>query len=215
MNIQNKRQKAAIQEKIPQNYFKLLQSRARTLKTVRNIIEQREVNSWVCFLQGLFSIFLPHKCQVSAAEAPHDKEICNLITSRTLGHPDPCDFVFLPTTCLSHLYESLTPHIAIKLSPKPPKILRCLPFFNTDLWHVPKLSVSRQVLTILTNLQPVPSCCFCVPQTSFSSVYNPRSQQTQKMQVMHKTQVVALLLKDITKAGKETQVSLLPTEAGP
>lgn len=56
---------------------------------------------------------------------------------------------------------------------------------------------------------------YCGPQASFSSVYTQRLQQTQKMQVVHKTQTVALLLKDITKAGKENQVSLLPAGADP
>lgn len=46
-----------------------------------------------------------------------------------------------------------------QLSAKPPKILRCLPFFNTDFWHAPKYFVSRQVLTIWTNLQSIPSYC--------------------------------------------------------
>lgn len=58
-------------------------------------MEEREVNGWASFLQGLFSFFLYHKRKVSAAEAPHDKEIHHLITSRTSGHPDPGDFVFL------------------------------------------------------------------------------------------------------------------------
>lgn len=56
---------------------------------------------------------------------------------------------------------------------------------------------------------------FSDSQTSVAFVYTPKSQQTQKMQVMHNMQRVALLLKDITKAGNETQVSLLPAGAGP
>ena len=88
------------------------------------LTEEREVNGPACFIQGLFSIFLPHKCKVSAAEAPHDEEIHHLITSRTSGHPDPGDFVFL----LKYLLippllkiEVLRPPSSCQLSPKPLK----------------------------------------------------------------------------------------------
>lgn len=79
-----------------------------------------------------------------------------------------------------------------QLSPKPPKILRCLPFFNTDFWHAPKYFVSRQVLTIWTNYNLSLPIVVCDAQTSFSSVYTPRSQQTQKMQMMYKIPTAAL-----------------------
>jgi len=97
--------------------------------------EEREVNGQSCFLQGLFSIFLSQKCKVTAAEVPRDEEIHHLITSRASGHPDPSDFVFLTKYLLLPpllKIEVLRPSLSCQLSPNPPKIHRCIPFFNTD-----------------------------------------------------------------------------------
>lgn len=73
--------------------------------------------------------------------------------------------------------EVLRPPSTCQLSPKPPKIHGCLPFFNTEFWSVPKKSVSRQVLTILTGWEAYSQSLLRVslahrdPQTSFYSVH--------------------------------------------
>lgn len=132
------------------------------------LTEEREVNGQACFLSKAVFYFSSSQRwgKVSAAEVPCDKEIHHLITSRTFGHPDPGDFALL----LKYLLitpllktEALRSPSSCQLSPKPPKIHRCLPILNTEFWNIPKKPVSRQVLTILTSWEGyIPASPYCL-----------------------------------------------------
>jgi len=81
----------------------------------------------------------------------------------------------------------------------------------------PKKYVSRQALTILSSWKAYSlslPIAYWDPQTIFSTVYTLSLQQTQNMQdinEMQKEAAVALLLKELTKAGNETQSFASPS----
>lgn len=218
MNIQNKRQRAAIQEKNTSKLFHIVIKQSQNSGNSKKHHEAKRGKQLGLFPSRLVFYFCPSQMPSECCRSPTWQRNVPSHGQQDFWPSRPwwlCGFT--QYLLISPLWD-WNPHIAIKL----PAIFQSHPK-SSDVFHFSRLIFDMSLSSLFPDRSwqfwqtyslflPI---AFSDSQTSVAFVYTPKSQQTQKVQVMHKMQRVALLLKDITKAGNETQVSLLPAGAGP